>query len=313
MEFVYPAAAFGLLLVAVPLLLLAARRRPAPVPLVTLTGVAAARPSLRMRLLWLPAALRLAACALLVVALARPREGSAETIIPAEGIDIVLALDLSGSMSGPFPGGTSRLEVSVEVIQEFIASRADDRVGLVAFSEYAVPIVPPTLDHAALSGIVATVDDDYQLGNQTAIGLAIGESVNLLLGSGAASRVVILLTDGENNIDAISPLDAAELARNTGIRVYTVAITNPNAPRGGIDVDTMTAVAERTGGRFFPVASAMELEDVYEEIGRLETSGVERDRFIDYTEYGPLFALAGAALLALDLALRGTWLRRTGL
>jgi Ca-activated chloride channel family protein len=313
MEFAYPIA-FGLLLLAVPLLLLAARRRPAAVPLVTLQGLAAARPTLRLRLLWLPLVLRLGACSLLVVAIARPREGSAETVVPAEGVDIVLTLDVSGSMATtPISGGNSRLEASVAVMREFIDARVDDRLGLVVFAEYAIPVVPPTLDHDALASIVATVEEDYHPGNQTAIGLAIGESVRLLQSSPAASRVVILLTDGDENVDAISPEAAAELARNSGIRIYTIAILNPNAPFGGIDQAVMTAVAERTGGIFFPVESSEELAEVYEEISTLETSGVERDRFIQYSEYGPWFALAAAALFVADTLLRATWLRRTGL
>jgi Ca-activated chloride channel family protein len=311
MEFAYPAA-FGLLLLAVPLLL-AARRRPAAVPLLTTRGAFIARPTLRTRLLWVPVALRLGACALLVVALARPREGSAETIIPVEGVDIVLALDVSGSMENPLPGAPNRIEASIEVINDFIATREDDRLGLVVFSGYAIPVAPPTLDHEALSAIVENVYEDYQPGNRTAIGLALSESVGLLEGSSAASRVVILLTDGEENIGVIEPGAAAELARTVGIRVYTVAILNRFALSGGIDQPLLTSVAEVTGGQFYAVESAEELGEVYEEIGSLEKSGIEQDRFVDYAEFGPWFALAGAALFLLDVTLRATWLRRTGL
>ena len=312
MEFAYPAA-FALLLTAVPLLL-AARRRPAAVPLLTTRGVFIARPTLRTRLLWLPLPLRLAACALLIVAIARPREGNAETVIPIEGVDIMLALDVSGSMRDiAIPGAGTRIEASLNVLREFIAAREDDRLGLVVFSGYAVPVVPPTLDHDALSAIVATVEQDYNPGNRTAIGLAIAESTRLLLGSTAASRVVILLTDGMENINVISPGAAAELAQNAGVRVYTIAILNPNAPSGDIDADTMIDVAETTGGEFYAVESALELQEVYDEISGLEKSGVEQDSFIDYAEYGPWFALAAATLFLLDITLRATWLRRAGL
>jgi Ca-activated chloride channel family protein len=311
MEFAYPVA-FGLLLLGVPLLF-AARRQPAAVPLLTTRGAFIARPTLRTRLLWMPTVLRLAACALLVVALARPREGSAETIIPVEGVDIVLALDVSGSMEQSIPGAPNRITASIEVINDFIATREDDRLGLVVFSEYAVPVSPPTLDHEALSAIVENVYEDYQPGNRTAIGFAISESVRLLEGSSSASRVVILLTDGEENVDVVLPAQAAQFARTVGIRVYTVAIFNRTAPSGGIDEPEMTQVAEITGGKFYAVESAEELEEVYEEIGTLEKSGIEQDRFIDYTEFGPWFALAGAALFLVDVTLRATWLRRTGL
>lgn len=309
MEFAQPVVLLAALAV-IPFLVLAGRRRPRPIPMPTLAGIAGVRLSLRMRLLWAPHLLRALAIVLLIVAVARPRSVEAETIIPAQGIDIILALDVSGSMVGQRIGGVTRLEAALDVLAEFIESRVDDRLGLVVFSEFALAVAPPTLDHPALQQVVDAVPETFEFRNRTAIGLGISESVSLLQESQAASRIVVVLTDGRDNVeDAVRPLESARIAEALNVRVYTIGIVSPLDPTG-VDDETLTRVAELTGGQYFAAATPEDLADVYEEISRLETSSVERDRFTSYTEYGPWFALAGALLVAADLLLRNSWLRR---
>lgn len=309
MDFAYPAVLLVLLLL-VPALFAASRMQPRSIPLPSLAGATRIAPSLRLRFMAALPALRLLAVVLLVIAAARPRTGSAETVIPAEGIDIVLALDLSESMSTAIGNGVSRIQAAKDVLAGFVDSRTDDRIGLVVFQSEAEAVIPPTLDHAALARVLEDIERAYPLGGKTAIGLGLAASVQLLEDSAAASRVVILLTDGQNNVDVVQPLEAAQIAANLRIRVYTIGIGSEARPLTGIDATTLTAVAEETGGRYFSARSADDLDQVYEEIGKLETSSVERDRFTRYTEYGPLLALAAAGLLAADAALRSTWLRR---
>ncbi len=307
MEFAYPLVLVAIFAVA-PLAWLAARRKPAALPVPTLAGLRAVPPTARMRLLWLPAVLRALAAVVLIVAVARPRTVDAETVVPAQGIDIVLALDVSGSMDQRI-GGSTRLDAAVEVMKGFIDERTDDRIGLVAFSEFATTLSPPTLDHAALQQLVQDVAD-AELKNATAIGLAISESTSVLQQSSAPSRIVILLTDGVDNVEsATRPLTAARIAEALGVRVYTVGIVDPLDP-SGVDRETLAGIAEITGARTFEANSVDDLTDVYDEINKLETTGVERDRFTSYREFGPWFALLAAAFIAGDVVLRSTWLRR---
>jgi Ca-activated chloride channel family protein len=309
MEFAYQPVLFAMLALP-PLAWLATRRRPTAIPLPSLAGLRATRPTLRMRLLWLPVALRALAIAALIVAVARPRTVEAETILPAEGVDIVLTLDTSGSMQSGIAGGVTRIDAAIDVMRDFVDSRDDDRLGLVVFSGFATTISPPTLDHSALQALVSLIRD-YAPQNRTAIGVAIAESVSVLRQSSAASRVVILLTDGVDNADeAVRPLTAARIAETLGIRVYTIGIVDPRDPRG-VDTETLEAIAEITGARSFEAETLDDLEEVYEEIDRLEKSGVERDRYTSYTEYGPWFAFVATGLIAADLLLRTSWLRRT--
>jgi Ca-activated chloride channel family protein len=309
MELAAPAALLLGLLV-VPLWWLLRRRRPG-VAIPTVAAIAGLRPTWRVRASRFLPVLRLAAVAFLVVALARPRVGEATTVIPAEGIDIVLSMDLSSSMSsGQFGEGVSRLEGARQVVREFIASREDDRIGIVIFQEDAIPISPPTLDHEALDTIVAELKSGI-LPDGTALGLGLAVAVDMVEESNAASRVAILLTDGRHNNDqSIHPSDAARVAASVGVRVYTIGITSPAVGAGtSVDEGLLTSVAEATGGQYFSAATVDDLAAVYEEIGRLETTTRERDRYTTYTEYGPWLVLAGAGLLLADFALRSTLFR----
>ncbi len=288
------------------------RRRRAAVVLPSVAGLASVRPSLRLRLARALPLVLMASAAIAIVALAGPRKGEAAARVPADGIDIVLALDISSSMTAPLGDGRTRIEATKEVVREFIRSRENDRVGLVVFQRDALPIAPPTLDHRALERLVEDLAPGL-LPDGTAIGVGIGSALTMLRDSEAASRIVILLTDGRHNAwESIAPEEAAELAAVSGVPVYTIAVVG-DSPGTRLDIDEaqLRAIAERTGGRFFLARSTEELRDVYEEIARLETSAVERDRFLRYVEFGPLLAgvAGGLATLYLLLGAAGLWRR----
>ncbi|MCK9518519.1 MAG: VWA domain-containing protein [Dehalococcoidia bacterium] len=311
MEFAEPLA-FLLALLAVPLLLLLVRHPRHGYLVASTTAVRALPRTLRQRAARALPLLRVAAVILLVVAIARPRVGEAETVVPGQGIDIALSFDVSSSMkTGEFGSGKNRLVASKEVIREFIRARENDRIGVVVFQRDALPLSPPTLDYAALDRIIADVDSGI-MPDGTGIGVGLASALNMLRDSTAASRIVILLTDGQHNVPSISPEEAANLAKSLRIRVYTIGILSSESEESTFEVDEprLQAIAEMTGGRYFPAQNQAALADVYAEIGRLETSAVGRERFERYTEYAPWFLGAAAALMAVDLVLRATWLRR---
>lgn len=296
----------------VPFGWLGVRRKRRAIPLPTIAGLRPVRPGIRVHAARAMPAVRALAVLLLVVAVARPRVGEAEALVPAEGVDIVLSLDISSSMEfARLAGGVNRLEATREVISEFIATREEDRVGLVAFQRSAVPISPPTTDYEALDRLVEELRPGL-VRDGTAIGEGIGVALNMLRESDAASRVVVLLTDGRQNVDSIAPLEAAELARALRVRVYTVAVVEGDeAPRPReVDEDLLKEVAEATGARYFRASSQEDLAAIYQEIGSLEKSRVAGERFARYREFGPWLAAVAAALIALELLLRATWLRR---
>lgn len=313
MELAYPAV-----LLLFPLgvaLLLLIRRQPRPIAVPSLAGVKGLRPGWKVRMRRMLPVLRVLAIGLIALGLARPREGEATTIIPSEGLDIAVSMDISGSMtqSSFGPDRVDRLEGAKLVLRDFIAERPDDRIGMVVFQKDAIPLAPPTLDHEALDAIVADIDTGL-VEDGTAIGLGIGVAVGMLEQSEAASRVVILLTDGQHNQDSLGPLEAARLAEAAGVRVYTIGITAPGTSSSvainSVDGELLTRVAELTGGQYFEASSVDDLAGVYEEIGTLETSGLARERFIAYREFGPWLLAAAALLLALEITLRSTVLGR---
>jgi Ca-activated chloride channel family protein len=266
-----------------------------------------------VRLRWLPAALRACAIALLVVAVARPQRGLATTFVPEQGIDIVLALDISGSMEQPtaLPNGRpgpTRLAAARTVLQDFVRSLDGHRVGLVIFKSRSLVMSPLTVDRIAMERTVSTLQTDI-LPDGTAIGLGLAESLNLLRGSDAHSRVVVLLTDGENNAGEITPSQAGQLAKTLGVRVYTIGlIASRGAP--GVDEETLRRIASETGGTYSSAATQAELAQTYETIGALERSRVGERRFTRFQEFAPWVAGFALALLVAEAALRATALRR---
>lgn len=313
MEFAYPYL-LGLAALGLPVSAAAWWRRRGSVAVPASAGLRAAPPTLRLRAARLLPVLRVFAVVLLAVALARPRTGEVNAIVPAEGIDIALALDVSSSMTTIMPGsdGQSRLEVTKSVIRDFIEGRENDRIGFVVFQKDSLALTPPTLDYDALDRIVADTQTGI-LPDGTGIGVGLSSGLNMLRESNAASRIVILLTDGDHNATSISPEDAAAIASALRIRVYTIGVVDRQDFRatGPVNEERLKAIAERTGGQYYAAENADALTEVYEEIGRLETSRVGGETFERYEEYAPWFAAAAAAVLALEFLLGATWLRRS--
>ena len=309
MEFAQPLA-LSLAAFALPVALLA-RRKPRGYTLAASGPLTAVGPTLRLRLARATPLLRVLAIVMLAVAAAGPREGRADSVVPGEGVDIALAFDISSSMEQRFAPGRSRLDASKDVIREFIRTRENDRVGLVVFQQDALALSPPSLDYEALDRMVADLNSGL-LPDGTGIGVGLAAALNMLQDSTAASRIVILLTDGEHNATSISPEKAAELAVSLKVRVYTIGMVSPAALGVNSDVDEelLTAIADRTNGKYFQADSPQALQAIYDEIGALERSKVTRESFESYTEFAPWFAAAAALLLAAELVLRGTFLRR---
>ena len=257
--------------------------------------------------------LRLLTVALLVIALARPQRGEASSRTRGEGIDIVLGFDISSSMTQPFARGKTRLQAAQDVLSRFVTARTNDRVGLVVFQGASLTLSPLTTDYRALARQVEAAGS-VRLEDGTAIGVAIGASVNVLRASSAASRIVILLTDGENNGKAIEPLAAARIAERLGVRVYTVGVvslgTNPGTSQLNVDEQSLREIAGVTGGTYSRAEDPAALEDIYANIDRLEKSRFEEERFTRYDEIAPYLLAAAALVIALEVALRYGVLRR---
>ena len=288
----------------------------AALPTPSLGLYAAAGRTLRQRCAFVPRTLALLAGCCLAIAMARPVERKVSPI-REQGIDIVLAIDTSSSMELPDMDQAMqlpRMDAARERAQAFAAARTSDRVGLVTFARFAELRCPPTLDEKALALFlrdVQMVPKGSEL-DRTAIGIGLGKSVQVLQKSRAKSRVVVLLTDGQNNVQDVLPLDAAKLAKDAGIRVHTIGLGNGVPTFGGfqpLDFKDLRQIAETTGGQFFAPKSDADLGEVYARIDELEKTELEdpRYRMVDRFEW-PLGA--GLVLLALALLLDALLFRR---
>jgi Ca-activated chloride channel family protein len=320
-----------------PLVYWLAARMPAVLTYSSLALVDVAPRSQRARLAKLPALLLAAATLALAVALAGPRTGSATSRIHREGIAIAMVVDRSGSMQArDFVRGNasiSRLDVVKDVFRAFVAGegeaggRPDDLVGLVVFARYADGLCPLTLDHGNLLSIFADVEIVTEPSEDgTAIGEGLALAVERLRGVEVSSKVALLLTDGVSNVGDIDPLQAADLAVQHGIKVYTIgagttglAPVPVQAPGGRtvlrqayveIDEETLRQIAQRTGGRYFHAANASGLTEVIEEIDRLERSEVAEVRYLTYEYHYAGWVGAGLLLMINAAVLSGTILRR---
>jgi Ca-activated chloride channel homolog len=276
----------------------------------------------RLVLASLPQLLHILGLAALILAMARPQRIHSEQILKSEGIDIVLALDVSGSMEAPdfrLNGReVDRLQLAKKVVGDFVTGRPYDRIGLVVFGEEAFTQVPLTLDHDALQSFLGNVQIGMAGANQTAIGQALAVSARQLGRLEAPSKVLILLTDGRNNAGALSPLQAAEAAKTLGVTVYTVGVGATEARRRGIfqarseeiDEKTLTQIAEATGGQYFRGTSSEGLATIYSTIDRLEKSTAEIKEFVHREELFHKALLPGLLCLLLQLLLSQTLLRR---
>jgi Ca-activated chloride channel homolog len=307
-----------LLLLMLPLWWLVRRgQRPAAV---TFSRVAtlAAGPRLGMTLARFLFVLRNVGLAACIIALARPRTGSRAEMITSEGINIVLVVDLSSSMLALDFQPQNRLEVAKETMKKFIAARQSDRIGVVAFAGEALTQVPLTLDYPVVQAAVTNLQAG-ELDDGTAIGTAIATAANRLRVAPGRSRVMVLLTDGDNNRGSIDPRTAAQAAAAFRIKIYTIGIGSDGmAPvpvgRGlfglryenrpvHIDYDLLADVAKITNGRFFRARDADALGRIYQQIDQLERVPVRTQSFVHYTELFRWPLAAGLVALVLELAL----------
>jgi Ca-activated chloride channel family protein len=262
----------------------------------------------RLRLRRLPDILRLLAWFLLLIALARPQSGSGEELLRGRGIDIVMALDISQSMAVPDFNGLTRFDAAREVIRDFIDGRTYDRIGLVVFAEDAFYQAPATLDYPILIEIMENVPlaGDIGLSNKTALGLGMATATNMLRKSTAPSRVIILVTDGANNAGEIDPISAAQAAAAFGIRIYTIGMGTADDSENSLDEPTLLQIASITDARYFNALNLSDLQNVYEQINRLERSPVERRLNIRWQDQAWSFMIAALVLLWLERIMRHT-------
>lgn len=261
---------------------------------------------------WLPVFFQWVGLGLLITALARPQIENVTIERSAEGIDIVLVMDVSTSMLAE-DLKPNRFIAAKEVAKNFIDKRISDRIGLVIFAGQSYTVVPPTLDYTLLKKMI----DDVEMGrveDGTAIGMGIATAINRLKESEAKSKIIILLTDGENNAGEIDPSTASDLAVTFGIKVYTIATgTKGTAPypvqdpifgkryqqvEVNVDEEMMQEVAQRTGGRYFRATDTQGLQEIYDVIDALERSKVDEMIFTDYEDLYERWVLAGILCLA---------------
>ena len=290
------------LLAVVPLLILwlirYRRKRTSDIVYSDLRLIKASRPGGRIWAEFISPGVRLLGLALLIVALARPQTGNVNTETTTEGIDIILTLDISGSMKAEDFKPQNRLHVSKEVIKDFIRSRANDRIGLVVFARESFTQCPLTLDYNILLNFLDQVTFDM-VEDGTAIGMAIANSCNRLKDSHAKSKVIILLTDGVNNAGEINPVTAAEIAKTLGIRIYAIGAGKPGpAPypvddpvfgrryvnvENEIDEESLRQIAQLTDGKFYRAKDVDGLKKTYDEISSLETTKIETKQYLRFT------------------------------
>lgn len=288
----------------------------------TLQSFAKSPVSIKVYLRHLLFALRVIVVALIIIVLARPQTTNTWKNVTTEGIDIILAIDVSGSMlARDFT--PDRLEAAKEIGIKFISGRQTDRMGLVVFAGESFTLCPLTTDHASLINTFKDIKMGI-LEDGTAIGSGLATAISRLKDSNAISRVVILLTDGVNNRGEIAPLTAAEIAKSYGVRVYAVGIgsigTAPfpvQTPFGiqyqdmqvQIDEEMLQNIAEMTGGKYFRATNNRTLEQVYSEIDKLERSKIEVTEYNKREERFRIFGMIALALIALEFALRSTIFR----
>ena len=318
-----------LFLLALPLLAIQVKRDyQSTVHFPSLATLKTLRPSRVDFYAGLPVIIRFLAIALLVIALARPQEGHKSTEILSVGVDIMLALDTSGSMRAldfiEEEKRITRLTVVKGVVSKFIENRPTDRIGMVVFGEQAYTQCPLTLDQGILQSFLSKLEIGMA-GDSTAIGSAIGIAVKRLKDLDSASKVIILLTDGRNNAGTLAPLQAAQTAKTFGIKIHTIGVgTEGKAPflvnsifgqryvyqEVDIDETTLTEISKITGGQYFRATDLESLQNIYKQIDEMEKSEV---KVIDHSEYKELFhyfLVPGLMFLLLEIGLSNTSLRR---
>ena len=282
--------------------------------------------SLRLRVMPFVSGLRFVALALVIIAVARPQSADAREVIRGEGVDIAIALDISGSM-GAEDFDPHRLEAAKQIIADFIEERKYDRIGLVVFSHDAFVQSPPTLDHSVLLRLLSEVDlaDRLRIQDGTAIGSGMATAANMLKDSTAENKLVTLLTDGVNNAGDLDPLTVATAAEALEIKVYTIGVgrrprsADPQlGPFGGsvvmqqnsLDEETLQQIAAITNAKYYRATDTDALRGIYEEINALEKSEIEILHFTTYRELAAWFLVPALLLLLLELVLSQTVFRK---
>ncbi len=281
----------------------------------------------RVRLMPIQAVLRVIAFSLLVVAMARPQTHNSWEEETIEGIDIMLAMDVSSSMLSD-DIRPNRIEAAKKVAAEFISDRTNDNIGLTIFAGEAFTQCPMTIDHSSLLALLQNSSQYVGSGaiiDMTAIGMGLTNAVSRLKDSKAKSRVIILLTDGSNNYGEISPLTAADMARGLGIRVYTIGVGIDGSSMrpvtvGGttqqlllpndLDEETLSKIAKATNGRYYRATNAEELRQIYSDIDKLEKSKLDVQRYSKVYDVYQYFVLGAIIALLLEILLRITVFRR---
>lgn len=283
--------------------------------------------SLRVRVMPYVPGLRFVALALVIIAVARPQSADAREVIRGEGVDIAIALDISGSM-GQQDFDPHRLDAAKEIIADFIVERKYDRIGLVVFSRDAFVQSPPTLDHDVLLRLLDEVDlaDRLRIQDGTAIGSGMATAANMLKDSTVENKLVTLLTDGVNNAGDLDPVTVATAAEALDIKVYTIGVGRPSrtgadpqlGPFGGgivrqqssLDEETLQQIAEITNAKYYRATDTAALRGIYEEINALEKSEIEILHFTTYRELAVWFLVPALLLFLLELVLSQTVFRK---
>ena len=276
--------------------------------------------SWRTRLAALLPVLKVIGLVVLILAIARPQSGFGDTREEIEGVDIMLALDISSSMKAIDFKPRNRLHVAKEVIERFIDDRESDRLGLVVFARRSFTQCPLTTDYDLLKSFLKRVDFGM-VEDRTAIGLAIANAANRLRDSNARTKIIILLTDGVNNVDDLAPIDAARAAAALGIKIYTIGAGRPGLvdipidtgfgiryvqQKSEIDEETLKEIASITRGKFYRAKDENALHEIYDQISRLEKTKIEVFKFYRYTELFTRFLIAGLSILFVEFLLHRT-------
>ncbi len=289
-------------------------------------------PTLRTRLMFLPQALKTLALILAVVALARPQKADTQMKKNVEGIDIMIALDISDSMLIEDMHPNNRLDSAKETLKNFVNKRSSDRIGLVIFAGESFTLVPLTLDYELLLSRIEEITTAQQahIKDGTAIGVALANASGKLKESTAKSRVMIFMTDGENNSGTIDPDTALEVAKGYGLKIYSIGIGRDGPTRipiyqkdvfgnrvktyqpfeSTVNEDLLGRMASQTGGKYYRASKEDSLEGVFSEIDQLEKTKIDVNKYTRYTELFPFYLMMAVISYLVALFLAHTWLRR---
>ncbi len=290
------------------------------------------RPTAKTRLMYVPLILKSLALIFAILALARPQEANTKIKKNVEGIDIVIALDISDSMLIEDMKPLNRLEAAKDTIKRFVGKRTSDRIGVVIFAGESFTLVPPTLDYPMLLSRISeiTTAASANIKDGTAIGVALANAAGRLKDSNAKSRVMIFMTDGENNSGTIDPETGLSIAKGYGIKVYSIGIGKDGPTKipiyqrdvfgnkiktyqpfdSTVNEDLLARMASETGGRYYRASKEDSLQKIFQDIDQLEKTKIDVNKFTRYTEKFPGFLLTALILYLLGLLLERSWLRR---